>query len=65
MVCLSNRGYAASLEEKKIYRSVADTAALKLGMLRVIDESGESYLYSAGRFGELALPPHLARALAK
>ena len=65
MVCLSNRGYAASLERRKIYRSLADAPAHKLGLLRVVDESGESYLYPAARFGRLALPPRLARALAK
>jgi hypothetical protein len=34
-------------------------------MLRVVDESGESYLYPAARFGQLALPPRLARALSR
>jgi hypothetical protein len=65
VVCLSNRGFSASLEPRKIYRAVPDAPAHKLGMLRVIDESGESYLYPAERFGHLALSPRLARALAK
>jgi hypothetical protein len=65
VVCWSNRGYGASLEPRKIYRAVPDAPAQKLGMLRVIDESGESYLYPAKRFGRLALPPGLARALTK
>lgn len=65
VVCLSTRGYAASLEARKIYRAVPDRPARRRGMLRVIDESGESYLYPAERFGSLALPPRLARALSK
>jgi hypothetical protein len=62
---LSNRGFAASLEVRKLYRAVPDAPAQKLGMLRVVDESGESYLYPAARFGQLALPPRLARALSR
>jgi hypothetical protein len=63
VVCLSNRGFSASLEVKKIYRAVPDASARRRGMLRVIDESGESYLYPAEHFGHLALPPRLVRAL--
>jgi len=65
VVCLSNRGFAASLEARKLYRAVPDAPARRLGMVRVVDESGESYLYPAKRFGRLALPPRLARALTK
>jgi len=65
VVCLSNRGYGASLEARRIYRAVPDAPARRRGMLRVVDESGESYLYPAERFGSLALPPRLVRALSK
>ena len=65
VVCLSNRGFAAALEVRKLYRAVPDAPARKLGMLRVVDESGESYLYPAARFGQLALPAHLARAFSR
>jgi hypothetical protein len=64
-VCLSNRGYAASLEARKIYRALADASARELGLLRIVDESGESYLYPAARFEYLVLPPRVARALAR
>lgn len=63
VVCLSNRGFVASLDERKIYRALPDAKAQRLGMLRIIDESGEDYLYPAERFGALTLPPQIARAL--
>ena len=65
VLCLSNRGFSASLEARKLYRALPDAPAAKLGLVRVVDESGQSYLYPAKRFGRLALPPSLARALAK
>jgi hypothetical protein len=65
VVCLSNRGFSASLDERKIYRSLPDIRALRLGMLRVVDESGEDYLYPAKHFEALTLPPRVARALTK
>jgi hypothetical protein len=45
VVCVKNKGYSASLELRKLYRSVSDEAAAKLHQGRVIDESGEDYLY--------------------
>lgn len=64
VVCLSNDDYAASLELRKIYATLPDAAALKLGMLRVVDESGEDYLYPSDRFGEIELPHSIAKAFA-
>jgi hypothetical protein len=64
VVCLSNDGYAASLEVRKIYTTVPDGTALKLGMLRVIDEFGEDYLYPSEQFGEIELPRRIAKAIA-
>jgi len=49
-VCIDNTGYAASLEARKLYVTVEDHKAQALGMLRVIDESGESYLYPQALF---------------
>ena len=63
VVCLSNEGYAASLEVRKIYRAMPDARALKLGMLRVVDESGEDYLYPSRQFGEIELPLRIAKAI--
>jgi hypothetical protein len=63
VVCLSNRGFVASLDERKIYRALPDAEAQRLGLLHIIDESGEDYLYPAERFGDLTLSPRIARAL--
>src|SRR6185437_2274505 len=45
VVCVDNEDYPASLEKRKIYVALSDTAAEKKGLLRIIDESGEDYLY--------------------
>ena len=45
VLCVRNEGYAAALELRKVYRVLADEQASKLHQLRVIDESGEGYLY--------------------
>ncbi|HXG84537.1 MAG TPA: hypothetical protein VNI84_10965 [Pyrinomonadaceae bacterium] len=55
-VCVDNKGYPASLERHKIYRVLPDEDAVKDGDLRIIDESGEDYLYSANRFVFVKLP---------
>jgi hypothetical protein len=63
VVCLSNEGYPASLEVRKLYTILHDEAAEQRGMLRIIDESGEDYLYPASWFASLELPDSVARAL--
>lgn len=63
VICLANRGYAASLELRKIYQVIPDKAAAKLGQLRVIDESGEDYLYPADYFVPVRLPQAVERAV--
>jgi len=63
-VCVSNEGYDASLERRKIYVAVSDRQADQLGMVRVIDESGEDYLYPKAFFAEIRVSPYLAKALA-
>jgi hypothetical protein len=64
VVCLSNDGYAASLELRKIYVALRDVEAQRNGLLRVVDESGEDYLYPNSRFAALKLPRRLKQALA-
>jgi hypothetical protein len=54
-VCIANTGYE-DLEVRKVYRVLADAKAAELGCLRVIDESGEDYLYPADRFMILEIP---------
>ncbi|WPL18772.1 hypothetical protein Thiowin_03863 [Thiorhodovibrio winogradskyi] len=55
-VCINNADYPASLERHKIYRVLPDEDAAADGDLRIIDESGEDYLYSADRFVPIQLP---------
>ena len=64
VVCVDNHGYEASLEKHKIYRVLADKAAARDDDLRVIDESGEDYLYSSARFVPIAVPDEVERSLA-
>lgn len=65
VVCMRNDGYPASLEPRKIYRAIADEEAASAKLLRVIDESGEAYLYPAKFFATITLPAMIERALAK
>ena len=62
-VCINNRGYPASLELHKIYRVLPDEDASEDGDIRVVDESGEDYLYSADRFVEVELSQPIRRSL--
>ena len=55
-VCISNKGYAASLEVRKTYRLIPDKAGAKYGLVRVIDEMGEDYLFPEEYFVSLRLP---------
>jgi hypothetical protein len=63
VVCVRNTGHPVSLEVRKIYRALADRAAERHGMLRVVDESGEGYLYPANFFMAVDLPQPLRSAL--
>jgi len=63
VVCVRNTGYPASLEVRKIYTSLRDRSAEAHGMLRVVDESGEDYLYPAKFFIAVQLPQPLRSAL--
>ena len=64
MVCIRNQEYPASLEARKLYRVLPDSSALKRGMLRVVDESGEDYLYPVRYFLAVSLPQRVKRAVA-
>lgn len=55
VICIKNAGYPASLELWKVYRVVPDDWADQHGMIRVIDESGEDYLYPANAFEPVEL----------
>ena len=64
-VCIDNSEYPASLELHKIYRVLPDEDAAKDGDVRVVDESGEDYLYPADYFVVIEVPREAARALNK
>ena len=63
VVCIDNDGYAASLEKRKIYVALRDAAAEKHGLLRIIDDSGEDYLYPRAFFRSIDLPQAVKKAV--
>ena len=63
VICLSNEGYEASLERRKLYSLVPDAGAKKHGLLRVVDESGEDYLYPEAFFLPVSLPATIRQAV--
>jgi hypothetical protein len=63
VVCVKNKGYGASLELRKIYQLVSDEAAAKLHQIRVIDESGEDYLYPENYFVVVQVPQSAEKVL--
>ena len=65
VVCVRNEGYEASLERNKIYPVLPDNDAERDGDLRVVDESGEDYLFSADRFVAIDVPAAVKASLLK
>jgi hypothetical protein len=63
VVCLSNEGHPASREKRKIYVALRDAVAEKLALVRIVDESGEDYLYPKAFFRTIALPQAVKRAV--
>jgi hypothetical protein len=63
VVCIENAGYPASLELHKIYRVLADADAARDGDVRIVDESGEDYLYPAEWFAAVELPRRVKSSL--
>ena len=64
-VCVNNAGYEASLERNKIYVIVPDADAERDGDIRVVDESGEDYLFAADRFVAIDVPAAVQASLMK
>lgn len=56
VICINNEEYPASLEVRKIYQLIPDVQATEHQLIRVIDESGEGYLYPAAYFVPIILP---------
>jgi hypothetical protein len=65
LICVDNKGYAVSLEKRKIYLALPDATALKHSQVRVIDESGEDYLYPKNLFLPITVPASLRKAILK
>lgn len=64
-MCVGNAGVAASVDLRKVYRLVADAEAASLGLVRVVDDSGEDYLYPDTFFVPIEVPKAAVRAFAK
>ena len=62
VLCVNSGGYPASLEPRKIYQSLNDPVAESRGLLRVVDESGEDYLYPSDLFVPIEVPAAAERA---
>jgi hypothetical protein len=63
VVCIKNEGYEAALEKRKIYQAINDDKAAALKLIRIIDESGQSYLFPQEFFTAIRLSRPLLRAL--
>jgi hypothetical protein len=62
-LCIDNAEYPASLEARKLYEVLPDSEAASRRQVRIVDESGEDYLYPARYFRLVMLPPSLDRVL--
>ena len=63
VVCVDNDDYPAALEKRKIYILLRDPVAEKRGLIRIVDESGEDYLYPKAMFRSIALPQSVRKAV--
>jgi hypothetical protein len=63
VICIDNANFEAALELRKIYETIPDDEAARLDLTRVIDESGEDYLYPVNYFVPIELPQRAERAM--
>jgi hypothetical protein len=63
VVCIDNADYPVALETRKIYVAMRDRSAEKRGLLRIVDESGEDYLYPKDMFRSIELPQPVKKAV--
>lgn len=63
VICIDNKGYEVSLERRKVYQVMQDEQEAAPNHIRVIDESGEDYLYPSAYFMAIDLPKPLEEAL--
>jgi hypothetical protein len=64
VLCVRNDGYPASLLVRRLYERIPDDEAERLGLVRIVDESEEDYLYPAKFFMTLDIPKPIVRAIA-
>ncbi len=65
LLCVKNESYPASLEVRKVYRALPDPVAASRGFARVVDQSGDDYLYRSDYFVAVELPQAAARGFAE
>ncbi|HMS85762.1 MAG TPA: hypothetical protein PKD12_19125 [Nitrospira sp.] len=65
VICVENKGYAVSLEKRKIYIAIPDALAIKHGQICVMDATGEDYLYPKSCFLPTTPPASLRKAIRK
>jgi hypothetical protein len=63
VVCVENEGYPAALEKRKLYVMLRDAKAEQHGLVRIVDESGDDYLYPKSLFRSVALPLAVKKAV--
>ena len=64
VVCVENTEYPVALELRKIYQRLPDSRAEADGLLRIVDESGEDYLYPSRFFVPISVPEEVERVFA-
>jgi hypothetical protein len=64
VLCVRNDGYPASLLVRRLYERIPDHEAERIGLIRIVDESDEDYLYPAKFFMTLDIPKPVVRAIA-
>lgn len=63
-LCIRNEGYPASLQVRTVYAAISDPDAESHGMLRIVDESGEDYLFPASLFLPIEVPDAAVKVFA-
>src|SRR5438445_11887987 len=63
VICIKNEGYPVSLDRRKIYIALRDPLSEKHRLLRIVDESGDDYLYPKTFFRSIALPQAIKKAV--
>ena len=63
VICISNKGNEASLEKGKVYQLIEDKSAAQHNLIRIVDESGEDYLFQNNYFVSIKLPKVVQKAL--